>query len=228
MNMRKAIIASMIIMTFLIAVPGQAQDRGTPHIGLNLSLFNSVIMDNFMRHINGVLNEGSTFEDNYKGQSGGFYLGFKLIDTDKAFLNLQAHVNLFTKEFSTETPNSTLTRKLKTSFGINLQPGFYLKSRFLLFFNFSIERGKFKFSKEGTSTTYDIDPAVPGYGFGGGIGYQVSPSICLKLQYQHNQYRTTSISSSFVTVDTIVDQIELSPGYDIFMLSVQYDFGPKE
>lgn len=34
------------------------------------------------------------------------------------------------------------------------------------FVNFSVERGRFQFSKEGTSTAYDVDIPVMGYGFG--------------------------------------------------------------
>lgn len=224
MNKRKPCVALAVIMILLISVSGKAQDRETPYIGVNLGLFNSVIMDNFTRHVNGILNERSTFEDDYKGQFGGIYFGYKLIDTTKTFIRLQAHVNLYNKEFSTETPNSTLTRKLSYSFGIDLQPGFYVGSGFLCYFNFSAEAGKFNFAKTGTSTTYDMKPSVLGYGLGGGIGYQVSSSVCLKLQYQHNQYRTTETASTLAGIDTIIDYAELSPRYDIFMLSLQYNF----
>lgn len=210
-------------MILLISVSGKAQGQETPYIGVNLSLFNSVITDNFTRHVNGILNERNTFEDDYKGQFGGIYFGYKLIDTKRTFLHLQAHVNLYTKEFSTETPNSTLTRKLNYSFGIDLQPGFYVQSGFICYFNFSAEAGKFEFSKTGTSTTYNMEPLVFGYGLGAGIGYQVSPSVCLKLQYQHNQYCRTEISSTLVGVMTIIDNVELSPRYDIFMMPIQHN-----
>ncbi len=223
-NKKKPCVALAVIMILLISVSGKAQDQETSYIGVNLSLFNSVITDNFTRHVNGILNERNTFEDDYKGQFGGIYFGYKLIDTKRTFLHLQAHVNLYNKEFSTETPNSALTRKLNYSFGIDLQPGFYVQSGFICYFNFSAEAGKFKFSKTGTSTTYDMEPLVSGYGLGAGIGYQVSPSVCFKLQYQHNQYCTTEIASTLVGIDTIIDYAELSPRYDIFMLSLQYNF----
>ena len=223
-NKKKPCVALAVIMILLISVSGKAQDQETPYVGVNLSLFNSVITDNFTRHVNGILNERSTFEDDYKGQFGGTYFGYKLIDTKRTFLHLQAHVNLYNKEFSTETPNSTLTRKLNYSFGIDLQPGFYVQSGFICYFNFSAEAGKFEFSKTGTSTTYDMEPPVLGYGLGAGIGYQANPSVCFKLQYQHNQYCTTEIAATLVGIDTIIDYAELSPRYDIFMLSLQYNF----
>ncbi|MDH5466638.1 MAG: outer membrane beta-barrel protein [Candidatus Aminicenantes bacterium] len=224
MNKKKLCVALAVIMILLISVSGRAQDRETPYIGVNLSLFNSIIIDNFTRHVNGMLNERNTFEDDYKGQFGGVYFGYKLIDKKRTFIHLQAHVNLYNKEFSTETPNSTLTRKLNYSFGIDLQPGFYVQSGFLCYLNFSVESGKFKFSKTGTSTTYDMEPSVFGYGFGAGIGYQVASSVCLKLQYQHNQYCTTEIASTLAGIDAIIDYAEFSPRYDIFMLSLQYNF----
>lgn len=207
----------------MIAVSVNALNQGNKYIGVNLGLFDSVIVDSFTRELRRRLDEKNTFEDAYKGQFGGIYFGYRLIDKEHTFINLQAHVNVFNKEFSIETSSSTLIRKLDYSLGIDLQPGFYIKSGFLCFFNFSIERGKFKFSKEGTSTTYDVNPPVLGYGFGAGIGYEVSSSICLKLQYQYNQYSTTEILSTLNRPKRF-DSIELSPRYDIFLLSLQYNF----
>lgn len=96
------------------------------------------------------------------------------------------------------------------------------------FVNFSVERGRFQFSKEGTSTAYDIDIPVMGYGFGMGVGYHVFSCLTVRLNYQFNQYGTTEISATVGALGRKVDVIELLPRYDFVMLSVQYNFGSSK
>lgn len=91
------------------------------------------------------------------------------------------------------------------------------------FVNFSVERGRFQFSKEGTSTAYDVDIPVMGYGFGMGVGYHVFSCITVRLNYQFTQSGTTKISTSG-PLGIKIDVIELLLRYDNVLLSVQYNF----
>jgi len=207
----------------LNAVSAGAQDRGNFYIGVNGGLFHSMIVEDVTRDLRRRAYDKSTYEDIYNGQFGGIYFGYKLVDNKHTFINLQAHLNNFNKEFIEETYYRTLTRKLDYSIGIDLQPGFYIKSGFLCFFNFSIERGKFRFSNNGVST-YDIAPPVLGYGFGAGIGYEVSSLVCFKVQYQYNHYITTEILSTQYDYRDYLVSNKISPKYDTFLVSLQFNF----
>ncbi len=172
----KKIITTVVLMIFVVclsAVSAAAQDRGGFYVGGSFSLYDSTIIDQFTRYRRGSIIEKSTFEDEYTGQAYGFYFGYRLVDKKRVFINVQAHGNFFAKEFNIETSSSTLIRKLFCSRGIDFQPGYNITDNLFFFVNLSIERGRFQFSKEGSSTTYDVDIPVMGYGFGMGVGYHV-------------------------------------------------------
>jgi len=213
-------------MICLSAVSAAAEDRQNFYVGGSFSLYDSTIIDQFTRYESGVLTEKNTFEDEYNGQAFGFFLGYRLLDKKRVFLNVQAHGIFFGKEFNVETSSSTLRRKLFCSRGIDLQPGYNITDNLFFFVNFSVERGRLQFSKEGTTTTYDVDIPVMGYGFGMGVGYHVCPCLTVRLNYQFNQYETTEISTTGQQ-EIKIDIIELLPRYDSVLLSVQYNFGKK-
>ncbi len=220
-------VVLIIFVICLSAVTAAAQDRGSFYVGGSFSLYDSTIIDQFTRYRRGSIIEKSTFEDEYTGQAYGFYFGYRLIDKKRVFINVQMHGNFFSKEFNVETSSSTLRRKLVCSRGIDLQPGYNITDNLFFFVNFSVERGRFQFSKEGTSTTYDVEIPVMGYGFGMGVGYHVLSCLTVRLNYQFNQYGTTEISSTVGALGRKVDVIELLPMYDNILLSVQYNFGKK-
>ena len=167
-------------------------------------------------------------EDEYTGQAYGFYFGYKLVDKKRVFINVQTHGNFFAKEFNIETSSSTLRRKLVCSRGIDFQPGYNITGSLFFYVNFSVERGRFQFSKEGTSTEYDVDIPVMGYGFGMGVGYHILPCLTVRLKYQFNQYGMTEISSTVGDLGKKIDVVELLPRFDNIMLSIQYNFGKKQ
>lgn len=230
MKRTKILTVFLVGMICMSAISANAGETGRIYFGANVGLFDSVILDTFIRERPRRLVERETFEDRYNSALEGFYLGYKLVDKPKAFINLQAHFNLFNKEFTVETSSSTLTRKLNFSFGIDLQPGFYITSKLIGFFNFSLEKGKFRFAKEGTSSAYDVVLPVFGYGFGGGIGYFITDAFCVKVMYKHDQYQQTEISTTYQ--DWIgpvkIDTARLSPRYDLFLLCLEYNFGAKK
>lgn len=218
----------MIFVVCMSAVSAAVQDSGSFYVGGSFSLYDATIIDQFTRYSAGELIEKSTFEDEYTGQVYGFYFGFRLMDKKRVFINVQAHGGFFGKEFNIETSSSTLRRKLFCSRGIDFQPGYNITDNLFCFVNFSVERGRFQFSKEGTSTTYDVDIPVMGYGFGMGVGYHICPCFTVRLNYQFNQYGTSEISSTVGALGIKVDVIELLPKYDFVMLSVQYNFGSSK
>jgi len=226
MKIKKKQVVLVIFVVCLSAVAAAAQDRGTFYAGGSFSLVDATIIDQFTRYRRGKLIEKNTFEDEYTGQAYGFYFGYRLVDKERVFINVQVHGNFFTKEFNTETSSSTVRRKLFCSRGIDLQPGYNITSNLFCFVNLSVERGRFQFSKEGTSTEYDVDIPVMGYGFGMGIGYDVCPCVTVRLKYQFNQYGTTEIST-LGAAGRKIDIVELLPRYDNILLSVQYNFGKK-
>lgn len=228
MKIKKILIVLMILGVGLSAVPAASQDRGSFYVGGSFSLYDATIIDQFTRYRRGNIIEKSTFEDEYTGQVYGFYFGFRLMDKKRVFINVQAHGIFFGKEFNVETSSSTLRRKLFCSRGIDFQPGYNITNNLFFLVNLSIERGRFQFSKEGTSTAYDIDIPVMGYGFGMGVGYHVFSCLTVRLNYQFNQYGTTEISATVGALGRKVDVIELLPRYDFVMLSVQYNFGSSK
>ncbi len=225
-KIKKIPFALIIFIICLSVVSAAAEDRQNFYVGGSFSLYDSTIIDQFTRYESGVLVEKNTFEDEYNGQAFGFFLGYRLLDTKRVFLNVQVHGIFFGKEFNVETSSSILRRKLFCSRGIDLQPGYNITDNLFFFVNLSVERGRFQASKEGTSTTYDIDIPVMGYGFGMGVGYHVRPCVTIRLRYQFNQYETTEISTTGPQ-ETKIDVIELLPRYDSVLLSVQYNFGKK-
>lgn len=227
MKIRKQFIALLIGVICLSAVSAGAQDRGSFYVGGSFGLTDATIIDQFTRYRRGNLIEKNTFEDEYNGLAYGFYFGFRLIDKKRVFINVQAHGIFFGKEFNVETSSSTLRRKLFCSRGIDFQPGYNITNNLFFLVNLSIERGRFQFSKEGTSTSYDVDIPVMGYGFGMGVGYHICHSFTVRLHYQFNQYETTEISSTVGELGRKVDVIELLPRYDSVSLSVQYNFGRR-
>lgn len=227
MKIRKYFIALLIGAICLSAVTAAAQDRCSFYVGGSFSFYDSTIVDQFTRYRRGTLIEKNTFEDEYTGQVYGFYLGYRLIDKKRVFINVQMHGGFFGKEFNIETSSSTLRRKLFCSRGIDLQPGYNITGNLFCFVNFSVERGRFQFSKEGTSTSYDVDIPVMGYGFGMGVGYHVCPCLTVRLNYQFNQYGTTEISTTG-PLGIKIDVIELLPRYDSVLLSVQFNFGSSK
>ncbi len=228
MKIRKHFISLLIGAICLSAVTAAAKDRGSFYVGGSFGLTDATIIDQFTRYRRGNLIEKNTFEDEYNGQAFGFYLGYRLLDKRRVFINVQAHGIFFGKEFNIETSNSTLRRKLFCTRGIDLQPGYNITDNLFFHVNLSVERGRFQFSKEGTSTTYDVDIPVMGYGFGMGAGYRIIPCLTVRLLYQFIQYGTTEISATVGALGRKVDVIELIPRYDIVMLSVQYNFGSSQ
>lgn len=218
----------MIFIVCLNAVSAAAQDQGSFYVGGSFSLMDATIIDQFTGSSGGVLIEKSTFEDEYTGQAYGFYFGYKLVDKKRVFINVQTHGNFFAKEFNIETSSSTLRRKLVCSRGIDFQPGYNITGSLFFYVNFSVERGRFQFSKEGTSTEYDVDIPVMGYGFGMGVGYHILPCLTVRLKYQFNQYGMTEISSTVGDLGKKIDVVELLPRFDNIMLSIQYNFGKKQ
>jgi opacity protein-like surface antigen len=227
MKIKKIQAILIIIMVCLSAVSAAAQDRGTFYVGGSFSLIDATIIDQFTRYSSGNLMEKNTFEDEYNGQAYGFYFGYRLIDKKRIFVNVQTHGIFFNKDFNIETSNSTVRRNLFCSRGIDLQPGYSITDNLFFFVNFSVERGRFQFSKKGTSTTYDVDIPVMGYGFGMGLGYQVFPYVNVRLTYKFVQYGSTEISTTLGDLGEKIDVVELVPRYDFIMLGIQYDFGKK-
>ena len=131
-TMNKHVIL-IILVVCLSAVSAAAQNRGNFYVGGNFSLTDATIIDQFTRYRRGNLIEKNTFEDEYNGHAFGFYLGYRLVDQKRVFLNVQAHGIFFGKEFNIETSSSTLRRKLFCSRGIDLQPGCNITDN--LFFN---------------------------------------------------------------------------------------------
>ena len=221
-------VALMLFVVCLSVVSAEAQDRGSFYMGGSFSLYDSSIIDQFTRYRMGLIIEKATFEEEYNGQAAGFFFGYRLLDKKRVFINLQVHGGFFFQEFLVETSNSTLRRKLFCSRGIDFQPGYNITSNLFCFVNFSVERGRFQASKDGTSTTYDVDIPVMGYGFGMGVGYHVFPSLTVRFKYQFNQYGMTEISATVGALGRKIDVIELLPRYDNIMLSIQYNFGKKQ
>ena len=213
-------------MICLSAVSIAAQDRGSFYAGGSFSLYDSTIIDQFTRYSGGFIIEKSTSEDEYNGHAFGFYFGYRFIDKKRVFINVQTHANFFSKEFLIETSSNTIRRNLYCSRGIDIQPGYNITNNLFFNVNFSVERGRFQYSKKGTTTTYDVDIPVMGYGFGMGIGYNILSNLTVRVLYQFIQYGKTEISN---TVDngSKIDVIELLPRYDSVMLSVQYNFGKR-
>ncbi|MCJ7582138.1 MAG: hypothetical protein MUP98_16620, partial [Candidatus Aminicenantes bacterium] len=149
-------------------------------------------------------------------------------DKKRVFINLQVHGGFFFQDFRVETTSSTVRRNLFCSRGIDFQPGYNITDKLFFFVNFSVERGRFQASKDGTSTVYDVDIPVMGYGFGMGVGCHILPRLTLRFKYQFNQYGMTEISSTVGDFGEKIDVIELLPRYDNVMLSVQYNFGKKQ
>jgi len=228
MKIKRIWFVLIIYVVCLSAVSAAAQDRGAFYAGGSFSLYDSTIIGQFTRYRRGFIIEKTTFEDEYTGQEYGFYFGYRLVEKKRVFINVQAHANFFSNEFNIETSSSTLRRKLFCSRGIDLQPGYNITDNLFFFVNFSVERGRFQFSKEGTTTTYDVDIPVMGYGFGIGIGTHIFSCLTVRLNYQFNQYGTTEISSTLGALGRKVDVVELFPMYDNIMLSVQYNFGKKQ
>ena len=227
MKIKRILVILIIFCVCLSAVSAAAQDRGSFYVGGSFSLYDSTIIDQFTRYRRGNIIEKSTFEDEYTGQAYGFYFGYRLVNKKRVFINVQVHGNFFSKEFNVETSSSTVRRKLFCSRGIDLQPGYNITDNLFFFVNLSIERGRFQFSKEGTSTAYDVDIPVMGYGFGMSVGYHILSCLTVKLNYIFKQYGTTEISSTVGALGRKVDVIELMPMYDHIMLAVQYNFGKK-
>ena len=228
MKINATSVLLMIFVLWLSSVSAMAQDRGSFYVGGSFSLYDSTIIDQFTRYTGGSIIEKNTFEDEYTGQAFGFYFGYRLVDKKRVFINVQAHGGFFGNEFNVETSSSILRRKLFCSRGIDLQPGYNITDNLFFYVNFSVERGRFQFSKEGTSTVYDVDIPVMGYGFGMGAGYHIFPCLTVRVKYQFNQYGKTEISSSFGEPGRKIDVVELLPRYDNVMLSVQYNFGKKK
>jgi len=217
----------MIFVVCLSADSAGAQDRGSFYVGGSFSLTDATIIDQFTRYRFGNLIEKNTFEDEYNGQAAGFFLGYRLLDKKRVFINIQAHGGFFFQEFLIETSSSTLKRKLFCSRGIDLQPGYNITDNLFFYVNISVERGRFQYSKEGTTTNYDVDVPVMGYGFGMGAGCRIFHFLTVRLQYQFIQYGTTEISSTVGALGRKVDVIELLPRYDSVMLAFQYNFGRR-
>jgi len=217
----------MVTMAGIIclnAVTARAQQEKTCFIGVNAGWFDSVFIDHFTRWENSTLDEKNTFEDKYKAQLYGGFFGYRLINKARTFVNLQVHANYYNREFRVETSKSILIRKLEYSFGIDLQPGFNISDTLSTYINLSLDRGKFKYTKSGTSTTYDSQPSVIGYGLGVGFEYRVISSLSLKLQYQYCQYGMSEISTTLTNSVKKIDFIQLIPKYDIVTVSLQYNF----
>ena len=227
MKIKRIFVILIIFVVCLSAVSASAQDRGSFYVGGSFNLYDSTIIDQFTRYRRGFIVEKSTFEDEYSGQTYGFYFGYRIVDKKRVFVNVQAHGNFFSQEFNVETSSSTVRRNLFCSRGIDLQPGYNITDNLFFFVNLSIERGRFQFSKEGTSTAYDVDIPVMGFGFGMGVGYHILSCLTVRLNYIFNQYGTTEISSTVGALGRKVDVIELMPMYDHIMLAVQYNFGKK-
>ncbi len=228
MKTKKQFILVLTCIFCLSTVTVFAQNHKRFYIGGSFGLTDVTIIDQFTRYWIGRLVEKETFEDEFNGQVAGFFLGYRLLNTPRVFINVQAHGGFFLQEFLVETSSSTLRRKLFCSRGIDIQPGYNITKNLFFNVNFSIDRGRFQYSKEETSTTYDVDVPVLGYGFGMGIGYHVLPSFTVRVQYQFNQFETTEISTTLVALGRKIDVVELLPRIDIIMLTVQYNFGTKK
>ncbi len=172
--------------------------------------------------MDGVLIEKNTFENAYNGQYGGLYLGYRMIDTETIFTDLQVHVNVANGDVGFQTASSVWVRKLDYNFGIDFQPGLHINEKLSAFVDFSLERGRFKFTKTGSSTTHDSRPDLIGYGFGMGIALAASSKIDIKAQYRFSQYDTTTITSTLEELHKI-DQALLTPTFNTFILSVQWN-----
>ena len=227
MKINKMNAALIIFMVCLSAISAEAQERGSFYVGGSFGLYDSTIIDQFTRYRRGNIIEKSTFKDEYTGQAYGFFFGYRLVDTNRVFIYVQMHGNFFSKEFTAETSNSTVRRKLFCSRGIDLQPGYNITDDLFFFVNVSVERGRFQFSKEGTSTEYDVEIPVSGYGFGVGAGCRILSCLTVRLNYTFSQYGMTEISSTAGALGRRVDVVELKPMYDNIMLNVQYNFGKK-
>ncbi len=225
METKKIQIVLLVLAVCLSVVSAAAQDSSRFYAGLSFSLSDATIIDQFTRYEMGVLTEKNTFEDEYTGQAFGFFLGCRFLDKKHVFINLQLHGSFFSSEFLIETSSSVVKRKLACSRGIDLQPGCKITKNLIFFLSGSIERGRFQFSKEGTTTTYNVEVPMMGYGFGMGVGYRVFPSLIVRVRYQYNQFGSMEISTALDDLGTKVDVVELLPRYDLFLLSVQYNFG---
>ena len=228
MTIRRTSVILMVFIGCLSAVSAVAQDRGSLYLGGSFSLTDATIIDQFTRYREGVLIEKNTFEDEYNGQGYGFYLGYRLLDKQRLFINVQMHANFYSKEFNIETSSSTLKRKLFCSRGIDLQSGYNITQKLFFYVNLSLERARFQFLKKGTTTTYDVDVPVSGYGYGMGVGFHLLPSVTVKMQYHFTQFGATEISNTVGDDGEKVDAIELLPRYDFALLSVQYNFGKRD
>ena len=220
MKIKKFILMVLSGIIMQSASPADAQD--TYYFGINIGVFNSIMRENFTRHAGGVLIEKNTFENAYNGQYGGLYLGYRMIDTGSIFTDLQVHVNVANGEVGLQTASSDWVRKLDYNFGIDFQPGLHINEMLSAFIDFSLERGRFKFTKTGSSTTHDSRPDLIGYGFGVGFALAVSSNIEIKAQYRFSQYDTTTITSTLEELHKI-DQALLTPTYNTFILSIQYN-----
>ncbi|MFC2160040.1 hypothetical protein ACFLRW_01140 [Acidobacteriota bacterium] len=227
MKIRKALFVLMISGICMSIVTAASQDRRSFYVGGSFSLYDSTILDHFTRYMGGSIIEKNTFEEEYTGLAYGFYFGYKLVDKKRVFINVEVHGNFFSNEFNLETSNSTMRRNLFCTRGIDFQSGYNVMENLFFFVNFSVERGRFQFSKDGTTTDYDVDIPVMGSGFGMGAGYNIFPFLTVRLKYQFNQYGKTEISSSAGEFGRKIDVIELLPRYDNVLLSVQYNFGNK-
>jgi len=219
---RKHPIAIIIFLFFTLTGTGLARDTsGYFYTGLEYGSSAMAMKTRFVRDISGSAIEDTRFKNEYTANAGALFLGYTR-PWKRAYLGVQGFFSAMDRSFELSAGSSRFINEENYALGLTLIPGIYLYKGISVFGSLGWVLGDFNFSKSSpTSTTYDVDTYLNGYALGGGLAWDIIPSLTLKLGYEYARYDTEEIRASLSVMN---DTTRVAPRSDTFFATLQFNF----